>query len=189
MKYDYKKNHYRNLDAWEQHWLNNPRTEFKSLKENEKVALQNLNELLRQLEDKFYPILVSKKRELDSRVDDPSNWMREFNLEYVITFYLREDDPEYEEEDDNILCEIHEYVFSKYTGKNDWGFGATNVDHAVFEAFPGELHCYTYHQLYDHSYLDWRDLLRIGSLYVEIKIEEQSGSLQLSPINEFITSG
>jgi hypothetical protein len=59
-----------------------------------------------------------------------------------------------------------------------WGFGATHVDHAIsFKCFSGEKHCYTYHQLYDHCHLDWRDLLRIGNLYVELKINEQSGML------------
>ena len=183
MKYDSKLDHYQNSDAWERHWLNAHRTEFKSLNENEKAWLQKLNELLRQLEDKFYPILIAKKRELDLRVDDPFDWMQEFNLEYVITFYLREDDPEYEEEDDNILCKIHEYVFWNSIRENDWGFGATNVDHADSEVFLGEKHCYLYHQLYDHCLLDWRDLLRIGSLYVDIKIEEQSGML---PVNLFL---
>lgn len=183
MKYDSKLNHYENSRAREQHWLNAPRTDFERLSENERAWLQKLNDLLRQLEDKFYPILVAKKCELDSRVDDSSDWMQEFNLEYVITFYLREDDPEYEEDDDNILVQIHELVFWNFPGENDWGFGATNIDHAVPEIFQGEKHCYTYHQLYDHCCLDWRDLLRIGSLYVDIKIEEQSGSL---PVSEFL---
>lgn len=184
MKYNYKLDHYQNSHARQQHWMNTTGTNFESLNECEKVFLQLLNELLCKLEDKFYSLLLAKRHELVSRVNDPSDWLQEFNLEFVITFYLREDDPEYEEDDDNILQEIHELIFERFTRENVWGFGATEVDHAEPSKFSNEKHCYLYHQLYDHSYLDWRDLLRIGSLYVDIKIDEQSGMLPVSPIKQ-----
>jgi hypothetical protein len=85
---------------------------------------------------------------------------------------LREDDTEYEEDDDNILVQVYDI----YIEGDD-----LDADHSEY-SFPGEKHCYLYHQLYGHFHLDWRDLLRIGSLYVEIKIEEQSGMLPVSPM-------
>lgn len=177
MKYDSELDHYQNLRAWRRHSRSAPQTEFDSLNEREKQWLQNLNELLSQLEKKFYPIMAAKDRELRARVDDPSDWMQDFNLDRVITFYLREDDPEYEEDDDNILLQIEDIFI-----END----DLDMDFSESVTFSGEKHCYLYHQLYDHFGLDWRDLLRIGSLYVDIKIEEQSGSLPVSPIGEVI---
>jgi|SRR3989338_4113958 len=173
MKYNCKLDHYQNLRAWKRHSMNVPRTSYESLNESEKAWLQGLNELLHQLEKKFYPIMAAKSRELKARVDDQSDWMRDFNLDRVITFYLREDDPEYEEDDDNILIEIHDIFI-----END------DLEMDFSESFTGEKHCYLYHQLYDHFYLDWRDLLRIGSLYVDIKIDEQSGMLPVDVFSE-----
>jgi hypothetical protein len=121
--------------------------------------------------------MATMDRELTERVDDQSDWMKDFNLERVITFYLREDDSEYEVDDDNVLIQIYDMYFESEDLDVEYSEGR----------FSGEKHCYLYHQLYDHFHLDWRDLLRIGSLYVEIKIDEQSGMLQLSPISEFIT--
>ena len=177
MKFRHELGNHQNNMAWQEHYLNALRTDYDSLNEDEKTWLRSLNDQLRQMEDKYSPIMNAKLQELQARVADPSDWMLAFNLYFIITFYLREDDPEYEEEDDNILMEFDEKFFGQYPLDLEWGFGATNVDHAEPSQEFGEQHCYLYHQLYDHCYMDWRDLLRIGSLYVDIKIDEQSGML------------
>lgn len=178
MKFQSRLDHYQNRAVRREYFLSNPRTDYDSLNENEKAWLKKFNEMLRQLEDKYLPIMDAKLRELQDRVANASDWLNDFNLSFFITFYLRGDDLEYDEDDDNILMEIDERFFSRERLDRDWGFGATNVDHAEScQDFPNERHCYLYHELYDHCYLDWRDLLRIGDLYVEIKIDEQSGML------------
>lgn len=180
MKFQSDLDYYENLIAWEEHFCNVPHTQYSSLYESEKAWLLEFNDSLRKLEDKFNPIIDAKLQELQARVADPSDWLMEFNLTLFITFYLREDDLEYEEDDDNILMGFQQRFFENAPLDLEWGFGATHVDHAVpIQDFTDECHCYLYHQLYDHCYLDWRDMFRIGSLYVEIKIAEQSGSTDL----------
>lgn len=181
MKFNYKLSRNENMDAWQEHSFTAPHTRNSELNAEEKSWLLALNESLRQLEEKFLPILDAKLSELQARVADSSDWMNDFNLDYFITFYLREDDPEYEDCDDNILMELQSSYFTREKRERDWGFGATHIDHAIsFKCLAGEQHCYTYHQLNDHCHLDWRDLLRIGNLYFEIKIDEQSGMLPLA---------
>jgi len=179
MKFNSDLDHYQNQKAWREHRQNSTRTEYSSLNESERAWLRTLNETLRQLEYKFYPIMDAKHKELQARVADPSDWLLEFNLNCLITFYLREDDPEYEEDDDNILMEIDEmYIELKSSDRDperDWGFGATNVHHGDQDIFLSDgPHCSLYHGLYDHLGLDWHDLFRIGNLWVDIKIDEQS---------------
>ena len=185
MKFKAEFDYYQNKRAWEEHYSNTPSTNYDSLNVDEKKWFNSLNDQLRQLEDKFSPIMDIKLQELRARVVDPSDWMMDFNLFFVLTYYLREDDPEYDEDDDSILM-VFEELFSIRNDRLDleWGFGRTNVNHAESrQCFTGECHCYLYHQLYDHCYLDWRDLLRIGSLYVDIKIEEQSGLLPVASLH------
>ncbi|MFA6921419.1 MAG: hypothetical protein WC216_06210 [Gallionella sp.] len=168
--------------VWRQSFYNASRTDYSSLTESEKAWLQALNESLRQIESKYSVIMNAKCNELEARVTDSSDWLMDFNLICVITLYLREDDPDYKEDDDNILMEMWEIPNSR-DREQDWGFGATKVHHAEPSAhFPGEHHCYLYHQLYDHCYLDWSDLFRIGSIWVDIKIDEQSGVLPVPSV-------
>jgi hypothetical protein len=177
MKYHAELDHYQNLRAWKKHSLCSPHTAYDSLNAREKAWLRALNGKLQELEDQIYSIMLPKHKELQARVADPADWIKDFNLEYVITFYLREDDHEYEKDDDNILMVIDEIFIERQDVEQD----CVNFAEPI-ECFPGELHCHLYHQLYAHCYLDWRDLLRIGALYVDIKIEEQSGMLPVTPI-------
>lgn len=178
MKFQDNLDYYQNRRAWENHYETAPRTTYATLTLEEKTWLCALNEQLSNTEKKYSEIMSQKHAELQSKVNDANDWLMEFNLDYRITFYLREDDPEFEENNDNILIEIENSFLSEEVKNRHWGLGATHVNHAESEEmFEGELHGYLYHQLYDHCGLDWRDLLRIGSLYFEIKIDEQSGSL------------
>lgn len=167
-----------NERAWQEHYSKSSRTEYGSLIEREKAWLRVFDETLRQLENKYSAIMDAKHKELQARVADPSDWLMDFNLDYVITLYLREDDSEYEKDDDNILMQIDNVYIDPERPDRDWGLGVIDVDHTE----PGycwddKRHCYLYRQFYFYCDLDWRDLFRVGSLYVDIKIEEQSGML------------
>jgi hypothetical protein len=176
MKFDYKLNYYENLKA-RSNYLHNSEanTPYHSLNEAERSQLQALNKHLTLLEDQYLPVLNTKGMELQERVKNHDDWMQDFNLEFVITFYLQEADFEYEDDDDNILMELHQTTFDYNHPNRKWGFGLTNNNYCDCPAyFKGEWHCYLYHHLYDHCGLNWLDLLRIGSICVEIKIDEQA---------------
>ena len=178
MKFQSELNYFKNIQLRRKYRLDTmqARSHYTSLSMVEKIRLLSLNERLKQLENKFTPILTAKYNELKLREADHSDWMDDFNLSLEITFYLREDDDEYEEDDDNILMQIIELGFNQGDGIPDFGFGATHINHAENGGrYKRECHCYLYHALYDHCNLDWRDLLRIGGIYVDIKVEEQAG--------------
>ncbi|MEQ1667897.1 MAG: hypothetical protein ABL868_05525 [Sulfuriferula sp.] len=177
MKFDHKLDYSENLKARYMHRQNSEAyfTDYQSLNETEHSQLQALNKHLTLLENQYLPILKTKYTKLQERVKNHDDWIQDFNLEFVITFYLQKSDNEYEEDDDNILMELHENVFDCIHTDQEWGFGITNINHCDCPAyFVGEWHCYLYHCLYDHCGLDWLDLLRIGSVCVEIKIDEQA---------------
>lgn len=158
-----------------------PMEEYRTLNAEDRTFLMTINERLKQLEEQFLPMMNAKGEELQARVANPADWMQDFNLDIVFTFYLREDDPEYEEDDDNILMQIRESTFDyNLPDRDDHGFGITSTYYCGEyrdDYEEGQHHCYMYHELYAYSYLDWSDLLRIGDIYVDIKIEEQSGML------------
>lgn len=91
-----------------------------------------------------------------------------------ITFYLREDDPDYAENDGNVLWQVEEMYSDDQASQ--WRLGHTEIDHQEFHPwFEGENHANLYHELYDHTPLDRLDLLRIGNIGIDLRIEEKSG--------------
>lgn len=189
MKFDSNLNYFDNIKARRDYYHEHieQKIYYEQLDMHERNQLMLLNEFLKRLEVQYLPIMNAKGQALQARVADPADWMQEFSLELVLTYYLREDDPEFDEDDDNILMEIHERNFDYDTPNRDWGFGLTDIYYCEDEAtFEGEQHGYLYHQLYNHCDLDWRDLLRIGEVYIEITIYKGSGMLPINGVMEMI---
>jgi len=112
--------------------------------------------------------------QLRTRVVDKTDPLVDFELEVNVAYHLREDDPEYHEHDDNIFIEQNEWIthvledserehgeFSSYNWNDMQGIDGHPCQR--------EYHCWLYHDLYDHHYLDFTDLLRIGWIWVDIK--------------------
>ena len=70
--------------------------------------------------------------------------------------------------------------FVKQQNEQAWGFGYTNENYADSAYFNSEYHSYTYHQFCDHFYLDWLDILRIGDISIDLKINERTNVLILA---------
>ena len=75
MKFRDEFNNHQNKMAWQEHSLNAPRTDYDSLNEGERTWLRSLNDQLRQLEDKYSPIMNDKLQDFQARIADPSEWM------------------------------------------------------------------------------------------------------------------
>ncbi|QXP87715.1 hypothetical protein [Methylococcus capsulatus] len=112
---------------------------------------------------------------LQARKHDPADPMNDYELEAVISYHLRQDDPAYREHDDNILAEQTEYLTGISLDADGrirtlLADGQNHNDHPEPE---GETHCWLYHDLYDHRNLDWAGILRIGSVRPDIKVVQQ----------------
>lgn len=174
MKYDWRLDHYENQKAWAKFHENAPRTSYSDLNPEELAQIEAIHLRLREIEAMVYPILKAKQKTLLAKVDEQSHWMEAFNLTLYLTYFLREDDPEWEEDCDNLLTKCENHIH--FSDGDDWGICMLHINHAEpSRDFKNAHHCYSFHQLYDHSYLDWRDLLRIGNIYVEITTDEQGG--------------
>lgn len=115
---------------------------------------------------------------LAERIADPLDPLDDFEIEAKVFFSLREDDPEYRNDDDNFLTTRY-YHIRKWPDEDttmfdlsiDWGVGERH--------FGVENHSYIFHDLYDHAYgpgqqqLSPRDILRIGEAWIDIVITAQ----------------
>lgn len=76
----------------------------------EPAALCRLNAYLAELENLIVTEAIVADRALQARKHDPADPMSDYELEAVITYHLKQDDPAYRADDDNILAEQTEYL-------------------------------------------------------------------------------
>lgn len=70
--------------------------------------LQRINDKLAVIERHVKREALDRIAQLDARVHHPDDWLSDYELELKVSFWLREDDPAYQEDDDNILMTLHE---------------------------------------------------------------------------------
>lgn len=93
------------------------------------------------------------------------------DVEVTIRFYLDKNAPEYLEDMDNVILEIHDYFYDEI-----WDYGIVdNNCHNVLVNKKGHVmeqdeHCRLMHLLYDDTDLTWDEILRIGAITMEYNV-------------------
>ena len=133
------------------------------------AKLEKLNDHLRVIEHETDAEAKKIKQALQARLREQKDFLTDYELEIDLVFYLREDDPEYSEDEDSILVTLD---CCDYIGFED---ADETYDHNDVVRFLPFKHCALFHALYDHisPELHWSDLLRTGSIWVIIKVEYQ----------------
>ena len=147
---------------------------FHNLTQSNLNTLQKLNHKLKSLEKKLLKEAITLDEVLLKRVEDKEDLLHDYEINLIISFYLKEDDVHYDENEDNILVTLREYLknISIDEKKNPWRWSANHnefrgqTDHLM----KGENHCWLYHSLYDHTHLSFEDLLRIGTIWSDIEV-------------------
>ena len=140
-----------------------------ALTEDERQRLVQLNSTLFELEKK---IIIAAKRlikECKQRLKRPKeNFLKDYEIEAMIKFVLDEDDPDYRDEDDNIIAELGDVYINPNTLTLADGDNYNDSEHTEDRMH----HCWLYHSLYSHTMprLTFRDMLRIGGMWVDIVV-------------------
>jgi hypothetical protein len=146
-----------------------------ALSPEQQQYLQSINAHLTRIEHQFKAAALAMSAELNARVEAPEDWLCDYEIELGVSFWLRQDDPAYREDDDNIMVTLHERLthrreddtFSIGDGRN---YNGVPPDSGLAPTLGTEPHCWLYHRLYDDSDLTWNDLLRIGHIWVDMQV-------------------
>jgi hypothetical protein len=107
-------------------------------------------------------------------VEDKEDLLHDYEINLIISFYLKENDVHYDENEDNILVTLREYLknISIDKKKNPWRWSANHNEFRgqTNHLMKDENHCWLYHSLYDHTHLRLEDLLRIGTIWSDIEV-------------------
>ena len=157
---------------------------FGELSLAQRQYVQHINDRLMVIERHVKREALALIAQLDARVHNPVDWLSDYEIELEVSFWLREDDPAFKEDDDNILATLHESLKRLCYPEDNWGLddGDNHNIAQYIDGHPmqGEFHCWLYHCLYDHTPLGWEDLLRIGHIWVNMPVIYQHTSAMVS---------
>ena len=140
----------------------------------QRLFLVNLNKRLSETEKKLKKEALEIIDTLNKRANDDTDWIHDFDLECTLEFYMREDDPDYSRGKDHILAKFTIGIClmvdsDRYLPGSDKNWNSVSIPD-MDNPDQLEYHGCLYHQLYDHTQISWRDMLRIGSAWVHINI-------------------
>jgi hypothetical protein len=140
-------------------------------------ALKNLNTRLKILQDRLIAEVLNLDRELKLRVADENDILDDYEIELQLSFFLKEDDNKYKKDDDNILTSLSEYLkgisidIKQYPWR--WDNNHNEFRGRTEHLMKQDYHCWWFHCLYDHTDLEFKDMLRIGRIWSDIKVYYQ----------------
>ncbi len=98
--------------------------------------------------------------------------LEDLETELVVQCILREDHPDWRNDDDNIVATLllPEACLKETNPRRNWNEFRHWDDHPLRE----EYHCWLFHDLYDHVLrCDWQAILSIGGIWTDVVLIQQ----------------
>ncbi|RZI43673.1 hypothetical protein EGT07_07845 [Herbaspirillum sp. HC18] len=139
--------------------------------------LRNLNQHLTDITAHLHATFADITPPLDTKCASPDDPMYDYEVVAKISYVLRDDDPAFANDEDNILAireEIPESLPDGIHIADDFCEASITLARIYDEP-----HCWLFHDLYDHRYgadqpaLSLRDCLRIGRIYIDVQVWQQ----------------
>jgi hypothetical protein len=134
--------------------------------------LRELNARLMEIESDIKKQWDILNPALQNRIENETDWLCDYEMEFKITYYLDETDPIYIKDRDNIVV-----IQEKIVSKDDWNElindGCDYNDRSRKKDEDHDHHCYLLHDLYDHQDVTYKDLSRIGEIWVDYNVTYQ----------------
>ncbi len=142
------------------------------LAEAEIDQLLALNRYLKVVTQQLSAVAKDLEPRLEAKVADPADPMYDFEIEAIFDYVLRDDDADYDEdEDNNLSSQQHMLIFAMFED---------TICPIPFQPprLWSEPLCWLFHELRHPLVtraprLSLRDLLRIGRIYVDVKVWQQ----------------
>lgn len=162
----------------------------KTLSEEQKEQLFEFNKRLSELEKSVVQEVILRNAELEERVADPNDWLADYDINIEMSFYLREDDPEWKDDKDcyiSITFEAPKALLAIRGSKAPSAYKPMYVlrPEANFCSLPAEhplstfRHCWYFHQLYAVKQVSFQNLLRIGTVWADVIVDKRFHAVEL----------
>ena len=149
-------------------------------------AALSMNHRLFKLEKDIQRECINLNKSLKKRIEDADDFLTDYEIDMEIQFYLREDDPCYDEEMYNgkifteIMVTLQEYgkfITEEAISKEDYyALGCDlnwNDMRQKDDPIAKGKHCYLFHCLYAHTPIPMKDMIRVGKVWTDIIVRFQ----------------
>lgn len=156
-------------------------------------AALNLNDWLAEWEKKLRDDCIRLNKEMERRLRGNDSFLTDYEIEMEIDFYLRDDDPFYDNDDTNshdwdidtsLMCKMEcrcgKITAEEVTAPDYRGLGddkdhkeARHSSNPVYQV----RHCFLFHELTSHLYVPLKHLSRIGRVFTDIRVWHQNGTM------------
>ena len=147
------------------------------LSQSDICELQTINQKLKALQDKLLSEAIKLDKALHVRVQDKNDVLNDYEIELHLSFVLKDSHEDFKEDSDNFISHISEYAkgISQSAEKYPWRWNDNHNEFRGWVEHPmkDEYHCWWFHCLHDHSHLEFSDILKIGSIWSDIKVYYQ----------------
>jgi hypothetical protein len=148
-----------------------------------KATILRLNRQLLEAEKAVRSEYSRIKAELDTRLAQGDDFLTDYNIEPTICMQilLQNEENEWEEPIEGIYCELNEYLspdsiwrfFIDAFDENNEPLNWNNLLGDASNHFKNDFIHYGIHELYEHTPLAWEDILKIRSIWAEVKVDYQ----------------
>lgn len=147
------------------------------LSQSDICELQTINQKLKVLQDKLLSEAINLDKALHVRVQDKNDVLDDYEIELHLSFILKENHEAFKEDSDNFITHVCEYAkgISQSVSQYPWRWSDNHNEFRGWVEHPmkDEYHCWWFHCLYDHNHLEFSDILKIGSIWSDIKVYYQ----------------
>lgn len=140
--------------------------------------LQKLNKKFQKLQMEIISEAVKIDKKLSKKKNNLNDILYDYELEVIVSCFLKENDLHFQKDKDNILAEFTEYIKNISSNKRieyyDKSINHNEFYHWKGHPMKGEYHCWWFHWLYDHiDGIKMKDLLRVCNIFVDINVSYQ----------------
>lgn len=146
-------------------------------------AALRMNTRLTSLERKIKKECISLNKSLQERLAKGDKFLKDYEIEVEISYYMDRDRPEYYEDANAEIMMSHgvtvyakDITETEVSKKDYWGIGDRKNHNDAPPDYPLSVfrHCYLFHELFSHSPVPLKHFSRIGDIWTDIRVDYQN---------------
>lgn len=144
--------------------------------EKDKEELRAFNKRLIKVQENISTEAIKLDKQLQLRVDDENDSMIDYEIDLELSFYLKDDDPEYRDDDciiSTIKYRLKDISSEKEHFEDILDTSINHYDYFKKDDLADISKSWLFFKLRYHDEISWQDMLRIGTIWTDINVSYQ----------------